>query len=94
MLDEMERRGPDQGPELGFRVVSKTRALKEETKQARKRWPRRVWDKIWDKLKTLLPQIWSMISNLLTVKEWTVNGQAGTGLFGLAQVGISVTFGK
>ncbi len=40
MLDEMERRGPNQGPELGFRVP-KARALKEETKQARKRWPRR-----------------------------------------------------
>ena len=92
LLKEMFQRGPNQGPDLGCQAASKARALKEETKRAKKRWPGRVWDEIWDKLKTILPRIWSMISRLLAVKEWTVSGQAGD-LFGLAQVGISITFG-
>jgi hypothetical protein len=93
LLDEILRRGPNQGPDLGCQAASKAKVLKEETRRARKKWPGRVWDRIWDKLKTVLPRIWSMISSLLTVKEWTISGQAGSTLFGLAQVGISITFG-
>ena len=74
--------------------MSKSQALKAETKLARKRWPDHAWDKIWDKLKTVLPRIWSMISHLLAVEEWKVSGQAGTGMFGLAQVGVEITFGR
>ena len=92
-IEEIQRRGANQGPDLGCQAMAKAKALQEETKRARKRWPGRVWDKIWDELKTVLPRIWSMISCLLTVKEWTVNGQAGMPMFGLAQVGISITFG-
>jgi hypothetical protein len=93
LLEEMLRRGPDQGPDLGSQAASRANALREETRRARKRWPGRVWDTIWEKLKTVLPRIWSMITDLLTVKEWTVSGKVGSDLFGLAQLGISITFG-
>lgn len=92
LLDEMLQRGPGQGPDLGWQAASTAKALKEETRRERKKLPGRVWDRIWDELKRVLPRIWSMISHLLTVKEWTISGQAGT-VFGLAQVGISITFG-
>jgi hypothetical protein len=73
-MDEMLARGAGQPPDLGCQAVSTARALKAETKRARKKWPGGVWDKIWTKLKTARPPLWSMISHLLTVKgmdgEW------------------------
>jgi hypothetical protein len=38
-------------------------------------------------------RLWSLISHLLTVKEWSVSGQAGTGILGFASATIKVTFG-
>jgi hypothetical protein len=38
-------------------------------------------------------RLWSLISHLTTVKEWSVSGQAGTGILGFAQATITVTFG-
>jgi hypothetical protein len=38
-------------------------------------------------------RLWSLISHLTTVKEWSVSGQAGTGVLGFAQATITVTFG-
>lgn len=94
LLDQMMERGRGQEPGLGFQATARTTVIREETRRARKKWPARAWDTIWDELKIVLNRIWSMISHLLTVKEWTVNGQVGGGVLGLAQAGISVTFGK
>jgi hypothetical protein len=44
-------------------------------------------------LKKFLSKIWQIISNLLTPKEWKLKGEIGTGIFGLANVGIEITFG-
>ena len=81
----MLARRAGQPPDLGCHAVSTARALKAEPKCARKKWPGGVWDKIWTKLKTARPPLWSMISHLLTVKEWTVSGQPGSGVFGLPE---------
>ena len=52
-----------------------------------------LWDTLWDTLKKVVPRVWSMVWHLVKVKEWTVSGQVGTGLLGLAHAGISITFG-
>lgn len=94
LLDEMLEAGRGQGPTLGCEAVSTAQAVTGEAKRERKRSPGHAWDRIWHILKTVLRRIWSMISHLLAVKEWKVSGRAGNGLFGLAQVGIEITFGE
>ena len=44
-------------------------------------------------LKKFLSKLWTIISGLLTPKEWKIKGQVGTGPFGLANVEIELTFG-
>lgn len=44
-------------------------------------------------LKRFLSKIWQIISNMLTPKEWKLQGKVGTGILGLADVGIEITFG-
>ena len=44
-------------------------------------------------LKKFLSKLWSIISGLLTPKEWKIKGGVGTGLLGLANVEVEVTFG-
>ncbi len=44
-------------------------------------------------LKRFLSKIWQIISNLVTPKEWKLQGKVGTGILGLADVGIEITFG-
>ena len=44
-------------------------------------------------VKKLLAKLWTIISGLLTPKEWKLKGKAGTGLLGLADVEVEVTFG-
>lgn len=44
-------------------------------------------------LRRLLSKVWQIISGLLTPKEWKLQGKVGTGILGLADVGIEITFG-
>lgn len=44
-------------------------------------------------IKRFLSKLWSLISGLLTPKEWKLKGQVGTGLLGLANVEVEITFG-
>jgi hypothetical protein len=44
-------------------------------------------------IKKFLSKLWSIISGLLTPKEWKLKGKVGTGLLGLADVEVEVTFG-
>jgi hypothetical protein len=53
----------------------------------------RVFKTIKKALSGAWKRLWSLISHLLTIKEWSVSGQAGTGLLGFASATITVTFG-
>ncbi len=45
------------------------------------------------RLKRILSRVWQIVANLITPKEWKVRGSVGTGLLGLGQVEIEITFG-
>lgn len=38
-------------------------------------------------------QLWKLLCKLMTPKEWKISGEIGTGPFGLANVGVEITFG-
>ena len=44
-------------------------------------------------LRKFLAKIWSIISHLLTPKEWKLKGKVGSTVLGLAQAEIEITFG-
>lgn len=44
-------------------------------------------------LKGVARQLWALLARLMTPKEWTLKGEAGTGVLGLANVGVEITFG-
>lgn len=90
---EMLQRGAGQDPGLGFSAAAHVASARSNIKYAKKRWPGRLWDAAWDTLRRMFPLLWSIIGNLVKVKEWTVGGQIGTGVLGIAQASISVTFG-
>jgi hypothetical protein len=54
---------------------------------------RKTWDWIKHALKLAWKRLWSLVSHLTRVKEWSVNGTISSGLPGTAQAQISVTFG-
>jgi hypothetical protein len=62
-----------------------------EATDASKRWHSSAWDKIKAEIEKVLDRLWSMISKLVTVKEWTLTGKVGTGVLGLAEASVSVT---
>ena len=91
---DLAARGPNQQPDLAFSATTQMTALQSDVKYARKRFSAvSTWTKIWENLKRVVPRLWSLISHLVKVKEWSVTGQVGTGVFGFAQASISVTFG-
>ena len=92
-VDEMFRKGAGQDPGPAFSAVAHATSARSGTKYARKHWPGRLWDTAWDALRRMFPLLWSIIGHLVKVKEWTVGGQVGTGVLGIAQASISVTFG-
>jgi hypothetical protein len=88
-------RGTDQEPDLAFSAAAQMTALKSDLRFAKKRYfQNRAWAKVWAALKRAAPRLWSLISHLVKVKEWSVTGEVGTGVLGLARASISVTFGK
>lgn len=91
---ELVARGPDQAPDLAFSATAQMTALRSDVRRARKRYSgNSAWKRIWEMLKELPQRLLSLISHLVKVKEWSVTGQVGTGVLGLAQASISVTFG-
>jgi hypothetical protein len=52
-----------------------------------------LWDRIRHWLGRAGRKLWAMIAHLVRVKEWTLTGTVGTGVLGLAEARISVTFG-
>jgi hypothetical protein len=93
IVDAVLAGGRGQDPGTAFSAQQQAAALTADVKSARKRWHSQRWDAAWEWVKKLSRRLWSMLSHLLTVKEWTVTGQVGTGPWGLASAGISVTFG-
>lgn len=57
---------------------------------------------VWNRIKSIIAKaikainkhLWQIISTALTLKEWSVKGSVGSGIFGLASVEMSLTFGK
>ena len=91
---ELVKRGLDQAPDLAFSATAQMTVLRTDVRRARKRFSANsAWKRIWDLLKGLPQRLLSLISHLVKVKEWSVTGQVGTGMLGLAQASISVTFG-
>lgn len=44
-------------------------------------------------IRGLLGRLWSLLSRLMTPKEWKLSGKIGSGPLGLADVAVEVTFG-
>lgn len=44
-------------------------------------------------LKGISAQLWSILINMLTPKERKISGKVGTGVLGLIDVGVEITFG-
>lgn len=91
-VEELAKR-PDQALDLAVPATSQWSTVDSELGYASNRWHGR-WTEIWETLKGVGPRLWDMISRLVKVKEWTVTGQVGIPMLGLAQASISVTFGK
>jgi hypothetical protein len=86
--------GVGQSPDLAFTATTQMQATSGEVKRSRKRFGKENWDNIWATVKRASGWLWSLVSHLVKVKEWTVTGQIGLGPIGLAQGSISVTFGE
>jgi hypothetical protein len=52
-----------------------------------------LWARFWTCFKMVNRKIWLLIAHLLTPREWSVSGEIGGGLFGMAKANIEVTFG-
>jgi len=88
------RRGQGQELDLAVSATAQMAMIRADANDARKRFSgNRLWAVIWGKVKRAAPRLWNLICHLLHVKEWCVSGQIGTPVLGLAQAGISVTFG-
>lgn len=96
--------GPGQPPDLAFSAYAQFSALESAVDNAptydESRLPFLVKESItktWAWIKAALKRgwkrLWSLISHLTRVKEWSVGGTASTGVLGMAQAQISVTFG-
>jgi hypothetical protein len=91
--------GPSQPPDLAFSAVAQFFALKSAVDNAPslKNIPAGIPPVSWDWTKSAVERawtrLWSLISHLTRVKEWSVSGSIGTGLSDMAQAQISVTFG-
>jgi hypothetical protein len=93
--DEVLQAGPGQPPDGSFRLVTGHSTLVDDAgdaETAAQDKDKSLWQQIRDWLKKAGRKLWDMISRLLKVKEWSITGTAGTGLLGLAQASISVTF--
>jgi hypothetical protein len=95
-VDEVLQAGPGQSPGQAFHLMAGQAALAddvEEAKESAQGKGQRLWDRIKKKLGSAGKKLWAMISGLVKVKEWSVTGTVGTGVLGIAEASISVTFG-
>lgn len=93
-VTDFGRKGPGQDPSVAASIAAQQAALASDIEDAGKRFPRKIaWSRIWEAFKRVVPHLWALIAHLTRVKEWSVAGQIGGGVLGLASAGITVTFG-
>lgn len=92
-VDALAQGGTGQDPSLAAVAAAQQAALASDVKDARKRFATAAWSRIWQALKKVAPHLWALITRLTRVKEWSVTGQLGGGVLGLASAGVTVTFG-
>jgi hypothetical protein len=96
-VKELVKAGPGQPPGPAFELVAEQEALVDDVEDAEAD-AQGAGQSFWKKIKHWLSRaggkLWVMIQRLTTVKEWSLTGKMGTGVLGLAEASISVTFGK
>jgi hypothetical protein len=88
--------GAGQAPDRAFQVVAGQAAFADDIEDAEATAPdgeHTIWARIRHWLGRAGRKLWAMISRLVKVKEWSLTGTVGTGVLGLAEASISVTFG-
>ncbi len=76
------------GPALSSKEA---RASVKRTSSRVSKW---VKTKVIPILKKVMGKAWSILANLLTPTGWSVSGELGTGILGLAKVELEIKFGK
>jgi hypothetical protein len=93
---ETLRAGSGQSPDRALQLTAGQAALVEDVNDAEAS-ARGAGQSLWDKIRHWLGRagrkLWAMITHLVRVKEWSLTGTVGTGVLGLAEASISVTFG-
>ena len=95
--DELLQAGSGQVPDRAFRLAAGHAVLAddiEDTGVEAKDEVKGIWKKVKDWMHKAGLKLWALISRLVKVKEWSISGTVGTGVLGLAQANISVTFGS
>jgi hypothetical protein len=77
-LDELVSNGTNQDPGLSYATSQQAMVIEAETADHSRQWPGSAWEKIKRVLARALKRLWSMISKLVRVKEWTLSGKIGT----------------
>jgi hypothetical protein len=89
--------GEEQAPDVAFRAMTGHEALTDGVQAVQAAAPGKepsLWGSVQEWLGEAGKKLWAMISRLVKVKEWTITGTVGTGVFGFTGASISVTFGK
>jgi hypothetical protein len=91
---DLAGQGTGQEPALAAAAAAQQAAVTSDVKAARKRFrATAAWTRIWEALKKVAPHLWTLITKLTRVKEWSVTGQLGSNVLGFGSAGITVTFG-
>jgi hypothetical protein len=95
-IDEVLQAGAGQSPGGAFQLMAGQAALADDVEDAEES-GQGSGQSFWARIKRWLGRagrkLWSMISGLVRVKEWSLTGKMGTGVLGFAEASISVTFG-
>jgi hypothetical protein len=94
---ELAEAGGGQPPGRAFELVAEQEALVDDVEDAEAEAEGKgagFWKKIMHWLSRAGKRLWVMISRVTTVKEWSLTGTVGSGVLGLAEASISVTFGQ
>ena len=95
--DKVVQAGPGQSPDRAFRLAAGHAELADDIEDAQEAAAgdeESIWEKIRRWLRRAGRKLYALISRLLTIKEWSLTGTVGTGVLGLTQASISVTFGR
>jgi hypothetical protein len=95
-VEDLAKAGPGQAPGRAFQLMAGQTVLVDDVEDAETE-AQGTGQSFWSRIKHWLgragKKLWAMISRLVKVKEWSLTGKVGTGVLGLAEASISVTFG-